>query len=113
MQRLWIRWGLNVVGLILTAYLINGFELTIPGAIVGSVVLGIINAIIRPVIILLTLPINIITLGLFTLVINGFMLWMTSGVVKGFDFTGFWVAVLSALVMTIISSIISMLIKDK
>jgi putative membrane protein len=107
-----LRWILNILGLILTAYLIGGFEVTVPGAIVGSIVLGIVNAIIRPVIILLTLPLNVVTLGLFTLVINGMMLWLTSGVVKGFDIHGFGAAVLSALVLSIVSFIASMLVKD-
>ncbi len=107
-----IRWALNVLGIIFAAFIIEGFNVTIPGAIVGSIVLGIVNAIIRPIIILLTLPINVVTLGLFTLVINGFMLWMTSGIVKGFDVTGFWVAILAALVISIISVVISWLIKD-
>lgn len=109
----WIfRWIFNILGIIFAAYIIQGFNVTITGAIVGSIVLGIVNAIIRPIIVLLTLPINIVTLGLFTLVINGFMLWMTSGIVKGFDVSGFWVAVLAALVISVISVIISWLIKD-
>ncbi|NLV17835.1 MAG: phage holin family protein [Syntrophomonadaceae bacterium] len=107
-----LRWIFNVLGIIFAAYMIDGFNVTVPGAIVGSIVLGIVNAIIRPIVVLLTLPINVVTLGLFTLVINGFMLWMTNLIVKGFDVTGFWVAVLAALVISIISFIVSWLIKD-
>jgi len=110
----WIlRWLLNIVAIFITAYLIPGFELTFWGAIVGSVFLGIINAIIRPVLIILTLPLNIVTLGLFTLVINGFMLWLTAITVKGFDISGFGAAILSALVLTIVSFLLSYFVKDK
>ncbi|MFA5384868.1 MAG: phage holin family protein [Eubacteriales bacterium] len=111
-RNLLIRWGLNIAGILLTAYLINGFEVTILGAIIGSILLGFINATIRPIIILLTLPINFITLGLFTLIINGLMLWLVSAVIKGFDIANFWVALISALVIMIISSIVSMIVKD-
>ena len=112
MQGWMLRWLLNIAAILITAYLIPGFELTFWGAIVGSIFLGIINAIIRPVLILLTLPLNILTLGLFTLVINGFMLWLTAITVKGFDITGFGAAFLSALVLSIVSFILSYLIKD-
>lgn len=106
------RWILNIVSIVLAAYLIKGFDVTFFGAIFGSLTLGIINAIIRPVIIFLTIPINILTLGIFTLVINGLMLWLTSTVVKGFDITGFGTAVISALVISILSFLISFIVKD-
>lgn len=107
-----IRWLLNIAGIILTAYVVKGFDVTVMGAIFGSLVLGVVNAVIRPVIILLTLPINVLTLGLFTLVINGLMLWLTSAVVKGFDLTSFGAAVISALVLSVISFIISFFVAD-
>ena len=112
MQGWMLRWLLNIAAILITAYLIPGFELTFWGAVVGSIFLGIVNAIIRPVLIVLTLPLNILTLGLFTLVINGFMLWLTAITVKGFDITGFGAALLSALVLSIVSFILSYLIKD-
>ena len=108
-----LRWLLNIIAILVTAYLIPGFELTFWGAIVGSIFLGIVNAIIRPVLIILTLPLNIVTLGLFTLVINGFTLWLTAITVKGFDVTGFGAAILSALVLSIVSFVISYLVKDR
>jgi putative membrane protein len=106
------RWIFNIVGILLTAYVIKGFDVTLLGAIYGSLTLGIINAIIRPVIIFLTIPINILTLGIFTLVINGLMLWLTSTVVTGFEITGFGTAILSALALSVISFLISFIIKD-
>lgn len=113
MQGWTIRWALNILAIILTASLLSGFELSVWGAIVGSVFLGIVNAIIRPILIILTLPINLLSLGLFTFVINGFTLYLTSVTIKGFDIHGFGWAVLSALVLSIISFLISYLVEDR
>lgn len=107
-----IRWILNVAGIIFLAAVIQGFEVTIPGAIVGSIVFGLINATIRPVLILLTLPINFLTLGLFTLVINGFLLWLVGLVVIGFELQSFGVAFITAILLMLISSIVNKLVKD-
>lgn len=108
-----LRWLLNILAILLTAALLSGFEVSIWGAIVGSIVLGVINAVIRPLLIILTLPLNIVTLGLFTFVINGLMLWLTSVTVKGFNIYGFWWAVLSAIILSIMSFIISKLVSDR
>ena len=75
--------------------------------------MGVINAVIRPLLIILTLPLNVVTLGLFTLVINGFMLYITSVTIKGFDIHGFGWAILSALVFSLLSFLISLLIDDR
>jgi putative membrane protein len=107
-----LRWIVNIAAIIFTAALLPGFHTGVWAAIVGSIVLGIINAIIRPVVLLLTLPVNIVSLGLFTLVVNGFMLWLVSATIKGFDIQGFGTAILAALLITILSSIFSWLIKD-
>ena len=107
-----VRWILNVIVIIVAAYLINGFDVTVLGAIVGSILLGLVNATIRPIILLVTLPLNILTLGLFTLVVNGLMLWLVSTVIKGFSVQGFGAAFLAALLITVISSLISFFIKD-
>lgn len=113
MNRGWIwRWIFNIVMIIITASVIQGFNVTITGAIFGSIILGIVNAIIRPIVIFITLPINIITLGLFTLVINALMLWLTSSVVMGFELVGFGAAFISALVISILSFFVSFIVKD-
>lgn len=113
-MRGWVfRWLLNILAIILTAVLLPGFEPTLWGIIIGSIFLGIINAVIRPILILLTLPLNILSLGLFTLIINGFMLWLTSVTIVGFNIKGFGWAVVSSIVLTIISSVISFLVEDK
>lgn len=113
MQGLIVRWLLNILALILTAALLPGFKLTIWAAVIGSVFLGIINAIIRPILLVLTLPLNLITLGLFTFVINGFMLWITSVTIVGFRMDNFGWAILSAIVFSLISFIISIFIDDQ
>jgi len=107
-----IRWILNIAAIMLTAALLSGFELTPWAAIVGSVFLGIINAVIRPLLLILTLPLNILTLGIFTFVINGFMLWITAITIRGFDIHGFGWAILSALVLSVVSFIISYFVND-
>jgi len=107
-----IRWILNIAAIMLTAALLSGFKLTPWAAIVGSVFLGIINAVIRPLLLILTLPLNILTLGIFTFVINGFMLWITAITIRGFDIHGFGWAVLSALVLSVVSFIISYFVDD-
>lgn len=114
MQGWIVRWLLNIFAIILTAALLGPhFELTVWGAIVGSIFLGIVNAIIRPILMILTLPFNIVTLGLFTFVINGLMLWVTSATVKGFDIYGFGWAILSAIILSLVSFVISFFIDDK
>jgi len=113
MSGLIARWLLNIAALMLTAALLPGFQLTIWGAVVGSVFLGIINAVIRPLLLVLTLPLNILTLGLFTFVINALMLWLTSATIRGFDIHGFGWAILSAILFSLISFIISLFIDDQ
>lgn len=108
-----VRWVLNIVAIILTAALLKGFEVTIWAAIVGSVFLGIVNAVIRPILIILTLPLNILTLGLFTFVVNGFMLWITQATIKGFNITNFGWAILTAIVLSLVSFVISYFVEDK
>lgn len=112
MQGWVVRWLLNILAIIITAAILPGFDLTIWGAIVGSIFLGIANAVIRPILVLLTLPLNVLSLGLFTFIINGFMLYLTAATIKGFTIHGFWWAVLSAILLSLVSFIISYFVKD-
>lgn len=101
------------LGLYLTAQLVQGLYFdTIAALVFGAVVLTIVNAIIKPILTILTLPLNILTLGLFTFVINGFMLKITSLIVPGMAVGGFWAATFAALVLTVISGIINWLVSD-
>lgn len=107
-----IRWILNILALLVTAAILPHFDLSVWAAIVGSVFLGIVNAAIRPVLILLTLPFSPLSLGLATVIINGFMLWLTSVTIRGFDINGFGWGLLAALLYSVLSFAISYFIDD-
>jgi putative membrane protein len=79
----------------------------------AALVLGVLNAVVRPVLIVLTLPITILTLGLSILVLNGFLLWLTSRVVEGFRVRSFWAALLGTLLMTVISALLNAFVRDR
>lgn len=102
------RWALNTAGLLVVAYVLAGIDVAgVVPAVVAGLLLGLANAIIRPIALFLTFPINLVTLGLFTLVINGFMLWLVAAAVEGFDVRGFGAAVLGALLLSIISAVLT------
>ncbi len=109
------RWVINGLALFLTALILGqNMQITSFGsALIAALVLGLANAVIRPIIKLITFPINILTLGLFTFVINGFILWIVANNVTNFTITSFWAAVLGALVLSVISSALTSLITDK
>jgi len=103
-----LRWIANAIGLVVVAKLLPGIQLTGAWAvIVAALVLGIVNAIIRPVLLLISLPLNLVTLGLFTFVVNALMLELTAAVVPGFAVHGFWTAVVASLLLAVISSIVT------
>jgi len=109
-----IRWILSAIALAITAWLIKGIEIHgIFSLLVATLVLGILNAIIRPILLILTLPLNFLTLGLFTFVINAIMLEITANVVEGFEVHGFWAAFIGAIFMSIISTILTYFISDR
>lgn len=114
MRGLLYRWLINSLALFLTAQVIKDFTIdNFLSAFVAALMLGIINAIIRPIVVFFTLPINILTLGLFTFVINGLMILLVSKTVEGFQVTSFWSAMVGSIILTVISSVLSFLIKDK
>jgi len=103
-----LRWLLNTLILILVAKVVPGVEFkSFWAALITSLVLGLLNAVIRPLIIFLTLPVNILTLGLFTLVINALMFWLASSIVKGFEVANFWAAFWAALVYVLFVMVIN------
>lgn len=109
-----IRWLANAIVLLVIPYLM-GPAVRMTGlvpALLAAFILGIVNALIRPVLIILSLPIQLLTLGLFTFIINGFMLWIVSRIVQGFYISGFWPAVLASILLSIGSSIISWVVQD-
>ena len=114
MKGLLIKWIINSLAMLIVTYIVKGIEVASPiTAIVAAFVLGIINAFLRPFIILITLPINIFTLGIFTFFINGFLFYLVSKIVKGFVITGFWPAFLGALLFSVISLFLSLLINKE
>lgn len=109
-----IRWVINALVLVSIPYIIGGFEVsTFWVALVAALILAFLNAIFRPILLLLTLPINILTLGLFTLVINGLIFWFMGSIVKGVTVTGFWPAFWGALIYSVISIIVNYLFDSK
>jgi len=103
-------WILNAVALLIVAYILPGINVASFGsALVAALVLGLLNTLVKPLLILLTLPITIVTLGLFLLVINALVFWFAGSVLKGFQVNGFWWAVLGAVVYSLVSGLLSRL----
>jgi putative membrane protein len=110
-MRLLIIWIINAVALIALPYLFSSIHVRdFTTALIAALVLGLINALIRPILVLLTLPVTLLTLGLFILIINGFLFWLVGQMDLGFSVTGFWNAVLGAIVYSVISWLLSALI---
>src|SRR5881296_4319750 len=108
-----IRWLVSAAALYLTSLIVRGIEVHGVGSLLfAAATIGILNALVRPVILLLTLPLNILTLGLFTLVVNAGMLWMASQVVVGFEVRGFWSALGGWLLMSFFTFLINLLIGE-
>ena len=105
------RWIINAVALLLVANIVPGFTIdSFYSALIAALVLGLVNALVRPLFLILTLPVTILTLGLFTFVINAFMIWLVSTVVKGFTIDGFVPALLAALLLWVCSLLTNWLI---
>lgn len=100
-----IHWLVTAVAIGIAAYLIPGIEVTLIGALVLAVVLGIINVFLKPIINLLTLPLNVITLGLFSLVVNALLIMLAGMIVPGFTVDGFWPAFFFGIVVALVSAL--------
>ena len=113
MMTVLLVWILNAVALLVVAYVLPGIVVASFGsAMLAALVLGLINSLVKPVLILLTLPITIVTLGLFLLVLNALMFWMAGSILKGFQVNGFWWAVGGAILYSLISGFLSNLINQ-
>jgi putative membrane protein len=115
MMKLLIRLLINMVAILAIAYLFPSLLWvdSVWAALGAAFLLGIVNAIIRPIFILLTLPLTLLTLGLFLLVINALMLWLVAGLIGGFHVNGFWGAFFGSILISIVSWIISRLLLPK
>ena len=110
-MRLLLVWLVNTASLIAVAYLMPSISVaSFTTALVAALILGLVNTIIRPVLVLLTLPVTILTLGLFIFVINGLLFWMVGSWIEGFRVDGFWAGVLGAIVYSIVSWALSALV---
>ncbi len=109
-----IRLIANTLAILAAAYIVPGIEVSGGLALIAAaLVLALINAVVRPVLLFLTLPFTLLTLGLFIFLLNAFCLWLTSVLVKGFDVQGFWSAVLGAMIVSAVSWIVTILLSDR
>lgn len=110
-MRLLITWLINALALLALPYLFTSIHVeSFTTALVAALILGLINTLIRPLLVLLTLPVTLLTLGLFIFVINGLLFWFVGSFVSGFRVDGFWAGVFGAIVYSIISWALSSLI---
>jgi putative membrane protein len=113
MRGLVIRWLVSAAALYLTSLIVRGIEIQgVVPLLFAAVTIGVLNAVVRPFVLLLTLPLNLLTLGLFTLVVNAMMLWMAAKVVIGFNVHGFWSALGGWLLMSFFTFLINLLIGE-
>ena len=104
-------WILNAVALLVVAYLLPGISVASFGsALIAALVLGLVNMLVKPVLVLLTLPITIVTLGLFLIVLNALLFWFVGTILRGFQVNGFWWAVGGAILYSFISGFLSRII---
>src|SRR6267142_6175156 len=110
-MRLLLVWLINSVSLLAVAYLMPSISVSSFGsALIAALILGLVNAVIRPILILLTLPATLLTLGLFIFVINGLLFWFVGSFISGFTVAGFWWGVLGAIVYSLISLLLTALV---
>jgi putative membrane protein len=103
-MRFLIKWLILTLAVLLASYLLEGIRVSgFFSAFLAAAMLGFLNVFFRPILLVLTLPVNILTLGLFTFLINALILKMASGLIPGFDVQGFWTAVLGALLISAVN----------
>jgi putative membrane protein len=113
-MRLLLLWVLNAVALLAVTYLLPSIQVSGFGsALLAALVLGLINTLVRPVLALLTLPLTVLTLGIFYLVLNGLLFWLASALIPGFQVGGFASALVGALLYGVIAWALSALIPNK
>ena len=106
-MKLLLKWLLSAAALLLVAYLYSGVQVqSFTSALIAAFVIGLFNAVLRPVLVVLTLPVTIVTVGLFLFVINAFMFWAAAGVLDGFHVTGFGAALLGSLIYSVLGLVI-------
>jgi putative membrane protein len=107
MLRLLLKWLLSAAALLFVAYLYSGVQVkTFTAALVAALVVGLLNAVVRPILVVLTLPVTVVTLGLFLFVINALMFWSAAGLLDGFYVNGFAAALIGSLLYSLIGLVI-------
>ena len=110
-MRILLVWLINTLALIAVAYLMPSITITSFGsALIAALVLGLVNAVVRPLLIVLTLPVTIVTLGLFIFILNGLLFWLVGSFVEGFVVRGFWSGFFGAILFSIVSWLLSALV---
>ncbi|MGP1716490.1 MAG: phage holin family protein [Methylophilus sp.] len=113
MFKLLIVWVLNALALMAVAYLVPGIHVAnFTAALIAALVIGLVNILIKPLLVLLTLPITLLTLGLFILVINGLLFWAVGNYLDGFSVSSILIGVIGALVYSVISGVLSAIVPD-
>lgn len=111
MMRILLGWALNALALLAVAYLLPSIHVASFGsALIAALILGLLNALIRPLLVLLTLPVTVLTLGLFLLVINGLLFWAAGSLLSGFTVGGFWSGMFGAMLYSVISWLLDKLL---
>jgi len=109
-----VRWLVLTAAIVIASYLLSGIEIDgFFSAFFAAAILGLLNIFFRPILFILTLPINLLTFGLFTFVINALLLKMASGVISGFQVHGFWSALFGALVISVVNWLINSFINEQ
>jgi putative membrane protein len=112
MKELLIKWIVNSTALLVVAHIVSGVVIDDWVAVfIAALVLGFLNAFLRPVLIFLTLPVSILSLGLFTLFINAFLFYLAAHLVRGFHVTGYWQAFVAAFVFSVVSFLLNMVLR--
>ncbi len=106
-MRLILKWLLSALALLAVTYLYSGVQVASFGsALIAAAVIGLLNMVVRPVLVVLTLPVTVVTLGLFLFVINALMFWSASGLLGGFNVTGFGAALIGSLIYSLLGLLI-------
>ncbi|MBL0038799.1 MAG: phage holin family protein [Nitrosomonadales bacterium] len=113
-MRLILIWIFNAIALLAVAYLLPGIHVDgFISALIAALLLGLINTLLRPLLILFTLPVTVLSLGLFILVINGLLFWFAGSVLKGFEVNSFWAGMVGALLYSAFSFVPSLFLRQK
>ena len=113
MKGIFLRWLILTLAILAAAYVLKGIDVTgfVP-ALAAAALLGILNAFVRPLLLLLTLPLNVLSLGLFTFVINAFLLMIVSRIIEGFTVQGFWAALFGSLFISFVSALLNLFVRE-